>query len=62
MQIWINKENFILYHQKDKGTGWLSWQANESSVQSVSCVGKKMGGTDETVVITQRPRMTQFGQ
>lgn len=38
MQILINKGHLLLDHQKDKGTGWLLSQANESS-QAIGLVG-----------------------
>lgn len=64
MQIWINKENFILSHQKSKALAdFCGRPMSQACNQSHAWVKKKkMGGTDEIVVIVQRPRMTQFGQ
>ena len=41
MQIWINTGNMVLDHQKNKSTGWLLWEANESSELLASCGGEK---------------------
>lgn len=62
MQIWINKGNFILDPKRTKVLAGFCGRPMSQVYNWPHVRVNKIGGRDETVVIFQRPSMTQFGQ